>query len=116
MIDLGDIGYQIEVLLEVAFAMLLGGLIGGGLGLLGGAIGTHASIKNTSGPAERAFMVRVSIWVWVLVAAFVGAQFLLRPPYNLLLWIPYGIALPLAIRWSNRRQQRIRAEEHATAR
>ena len=28
------------------------------LGVLGGAIGTYFSIKNTSGPRERAFMVR----------------------------------------------------------
>jgi hypothetical protein len=34
-------------------------------------------------------------------------------PYNFLLWIPYGIALPLAILWCNRRQQRIRVEESA---
>ena len=39
----------------------VGGIIGGALGVLGGAIGTYFSIKNTSGPRERAFLIRISI-------------------------------------------------------
>jgi hypothetical protein len=37
--------------------------------------------------------------------------FVLPKPFNWLLWVPYAIALPLGIRWSNRRQLEIRAEE-----
>jgi hypothetical protein len=92
---------------------LLGGVIGGSLGLLGGIVGTYFSIKNTSGPDERAFMVRMSIATWVLVTAFVCGLMLLPAPYGFLLWIPYGIALALAIRWSNRRQAQIRTRESA---
>ena len=81
------------------------------LGVLGGAIGTYFSIKNTSGPRERAFMVRVSIRTWIAVSIFVAALMLIPKPYNLLLWIPYAIALPLAIvRW-NRKQIEIRNDE-----
>jgi len=81
------------------------------LGVLGGAIGTYFSIKNTSGPRERAFMIRVSIFTWIAVSIFVAALMLLPKPYNWLLWIPYGIALPLTIiRW-NKRQMEIRNEE-----
>jgi hypothetical protein len=32
------------------------------LGVLGGVIGTYFSVKNTSGPREQAFMIRVSIF------------------------------------------------------
>jgi hypothetical protein len=35
---------------------------------------------------------------------------LLPRPYNLLLWVPYAIALPLGIRAANRHQASIRAE------
>ena len=90
-----------------------GGMIGGAIGVAGGAIGTYYSITRTDGPIERAFMVRVSVLTWVGVTAFLVALFLLPHPYKWLLWIPYGIALPLAIRWSNRRQMQIRAGEVA---
>ena len=93
---------------------LAGGIIGGALGVLGGAIGTFFSIKNTSGPRERAFMIRIAILTWVLVTAFVYGLFALPRPFNFLLWVPYGIALPMAILWCNRRQSRIRAEEAAS--
>jgi hypothetical protein len=94
---------------------LIGGLIGGVLGLLGGAVGTYFSIKNTAGPRERMFMVQVAIVAWVGVTAFVVGLLMLPQPYNFLLWVPYGIALPLGILWSNRRQRCIRSEEETSA-
>ena len=91
--------------------MVAGIIFSVSLGLSGGAIGTYFSIKNTSGPRERAFMIRVSIVTWIAVSIFVAALILLPKPYNWLLWIPYGIALPLTIiRW-NKRQMEIRNEE-----
>ena len=93
---------------------LVGGIIGGILGLAGGAIGTYASIKNTGGPRERQFMVRTAIVVWVVVTLFVILLFVLPSPYRWLIWIPYGVALPLAIVSLNRKQQAIRSEEQRT--
>jgi len=90
---------------------IVGATIGGVLGVLGGVVGTYFSIKNTSGPRERAFMIRVSIVVWVVITAFIVGLLVLPRPFNFLLWLPYGIALPLTILWCNRRQRRIRAEE-----
>jgi hypothetical protein len=92
-------------------AGVIGGLIGGVLGLLGGAVGTYFSIRNTAGPRERLFMVQVAIVAWIVVSAFVLGLLTLPQPYNFLLWVPYGIALPLGIFWSNRRQRVIRSEE-----
>jgi len=93
---------------------IIGGIVGGILGVLGGVVGTYFSVKSTSGPRERAFMIQVSILLWVLVTAFVVGVLKLPRPFNFLLWVPYGIALPLAIVWCNRRQFRIRAEEVAS--
>ena len=93
---------------------LVGGIIGGILGLAGGAIGTYASIKNTAGPRERQFMVRTAIVVWVLITLFLILLFVLPNPYRWLIWIPYGVALPLAIVSLNRKQQAIRSEEQRT--
>jgi len=90
---------------------LVGGIIGGVVGILGGMIGTYFSVKNTSGPRERAFMIQVAIVAWVVITAFVFGLFALPRPFNFLLWLPYGIVLPLGILWCNRRQRRIRAEE-----
>jgi len=90
---------------------LIGGVLGGVIGVLGGAVGTYFSIKNTSGPRERVFMIRFAIVIWIAVTAFLFGLFALPKPLNFLLWIPYAIALPLTILWCNRRQARIRAEE-----
>ncbi|MDD4018762.1 MAG: hypothetical protein PHV28_12565 [Kiritimatiellae bacterium] len=81
------------------------------IGLAGGVVGTWASIRNTKGPLERAFMVRASVVTWVAGLAFLALMFLLPMPWRYLLWIPYGILLPLGIITGNRRQQRIREEE-----
>ncbi|MGH9870951.1 MAG: hypothetical protein ACRD9S_00520 [Pyrinomonadaceae bacterium] len=89
----------------------LGGIIGGAIGFAGGAVGTYASIKNTGGPRERRFMVRVSVVAWVAITLFVGLLFLLPNPYRWFLWIAYGLALPLAIVTLNRKQQAIRSAE-----
>ena len=91
---------------------LIGGIIVGSLiGIAGGVVGTYFSIKNTLGPRERAFMIRASVVAWVAITAFLVGLFLLPNPYRHFLWIPYVPALLLGIRWSNRRQLQIRAEE-----
>lgn len=94
-------------------AGLIGGIGGAAIGILGGLVGTYFSIKNTTGPHERGFMIRVAIVAWVVVSAFVAGLLFLPRPYNFLLWIPYGIALPFGILWCNRRQRQIRGEEAA---
>lgn len=94
----------------------IGGIIGGSLGLAGGAIGTFASIKNTQGPRERQFMVRVAMAAWIGITLFLLLLFVLPTPYRWLIWIPYGVALPLAILILNRKQQTIRSDEERTRR
>ena len=91
-----------------------GGIIGGTLGLLGGAVGTYLSIKNTSGPRERKFMVRVSIVAWIAITIFLVLLYVLPNPYRWLIWIPYGITLPLAVVALNRKQRAIRLDEQRT--
>jgi hypothetical protein len=90
---------------------LIGGVVGGVLGLAGGVVGTYFSIKNTAGPRERAFMVRTAVVAWILITGFVLGLVWLPQPYTWVVWVPYAIALTLAIRWSNRRQRQIRVEE-----
>jgi len=93
---------------------LAGGMLGSALGVMGGAVGTYFSIKNTAGPRERSLMIGVSVAVWIAVSAFLAGVMLLPPPFNLLTWVPYVIALLLSIRWLNRRHLQIRAEEAAS--
>lgn len=97
-------------------AGMIGGIVGGAIGLAGGMIGTYFSIRNTNGPREKAFMIMVSAIAWIAVTAFLAGLLLLPKPYNWLMWLPYGIALPLGIRWCNRRQSAIRAEEATESR
>ena len=92
-------------------AGLLGGIIGGVIGLIGGTIGTYVSIKNTQGPRERQFMINTASVVWIAVSLFVVLLVVLPSPYRWLMWIPYGIAFPIAIISLNRKQQAIRSDE-----
>lgn len=90
---------------------LIGGIIGGTFGLLGGVIGTYASITNTNGPLERALMIKASIITWVGITIFLVLLLTLPKPYNYLMWIVYGIFLPLGIITINRKQAAIRDHE-----
>jgi hypothetical protein len=89
----------------------IGGIIGCVIGCTGGVIGTYFSIKNVNGPKERAFMIKCAVAAWIAIAVFIAGLVLLPDPYRHLLWIPYGIALTLGIRYSNRRQHMIRESE-----
>jgi Ca2+/Na+ antiporter len=92
-------------------AGLSGGILGGIIGIIGGLIGTFFSIKNTNGPKEKAFMIKSVVILWVAIIVFLALFFCLPKPYNFLLWIPYIIALPIAILHLNRRQREIREIE-----
>jgi hypothetical protein len=94
---------------------LVGGIAGGVIGLLGGVVGTYFSIKNTAGPRERAFMIRASVLAWVVMTLFLAGLWLTPLAYRPLLWLPYMLALPVAIHAGNRRQEQIRREETARA-
>jgi hypothetical protein len=56
-------------------------------------------------------MVRTAVVAWVGITLFLVLLFVLPNPYRWLIWIPYGVALPLAIVSLNRKQQAIRTEE-----
>ena len=63
---------------------LVGGIVGAIIGVIGGLIGTYFSIKNTKGPRERTFVVKMSIVCWILVLAFVFAMCLVPGFYKFL--------------------------------
>jgi len=88
-----------------------GGILGGILGCIGGFIGTYFSIKNTNGPKEKAFMIKCAVICWIAIGVFLALLLLLPIPYNFLLWIPYGIALPLGILYVNKNLNQIRETE-----
>lgn len=93
---------------------LIGGLAGGILGLAGGVVGTRAAIRNTSGPRERAFIVKASFIGWTAGLIFLALLILFSSPWRFLIWVPYSILLPLGIISCNRTLQRIRQEEAHT--
>ncbi len=82
---------------------LIGGIVGSVIGVAGGAVGTYFSISRAKGDSARAFMIKSSVVVWLLVSAFVAAVVLLPTPWKHLIWVPYGVMLPLGIRYSNKR-------------
>ena len=93
---------------------LIGGIVGGVIGVAGGAFGTFRSIRSSRGPLERAFMIKASVVAWIAISVFVGLMFVLPNPYRYLLWIPYGILLPIAIVKVNKKVAELRRIEEST--
>lgn len=90
---------------------LLGGIIGVTIGIMGGLIGSYFSIKNTEGPKEKEFVTKAVILFWIAGIIFLALIFYIPIPYNTLVWIPYLIALPLVIRYLNKKLEEIKIEE-----
>ena len=92
-------------------AGIIGGIIGAIFGIGGGLVGTYYSIKNTHGPLERTFMIKVTVIAWISISIFLALMFLLPTPYRFWLWVPYGIILPISILKFNKRATEIREIE-----
>ena len=90
---------------------IIGGIIGSIIGLIGGIIGTYFSIKNTNGPKEKAFMIKISILGWIGIIVFLALMLLLPSHYRFCLLVPYGIILPIVIIKGNKTQAKIRYKE-----
>ncbi len=90
---------------------LIGGTIGSIIGILGGIVGSYFSIKNTNGPKEKRFMVKMTVYVWSFLVILMLVAFLISGPYKVLAFVPLWIALPFFIRYCNKKQQEIREEE-----
>lgn len=80
---------------------MMGGVIGGVLGIAGGALGTWMTVKNTKTPRERAFAIRAAVLTWLFVGGFGGgflvALFLAPPTAKIYLWGAFAIAYPPAL-------------------
>ena len=87
------------------------GLIGGIVGTMGGIIGTYVSIASAKGPMERAFIKRSAVIAWITVSVFLGLLLTLPKPYNLLLWIPYGITMLIGVPKLRKKHAQIRRSE-----
>ncbi len=87
------------------------GICGGVLGTMGGVLGTYLSIKSAKGPIERAFIKKSAVIAWATVSVFLGLLFTLPKPYNLLMWIPYGVTMLIGIPKLRRKHTEIRRSE-----
>lgn len=97
--------------MDPASVGIIGACVGAAGGLFGGAIGTYFAVKNTYGPRERSFAVKMSIIGWILIVTFLVAMFAIPTWHKHLLWIPYSILVFVGIHLWNRAQFRIRSEE-----
>jgi RNA polymerase sigma factor (sigma-70 family) len=98
-------------------AGLCGAVLGPVLGLLGGIVGTWASVANTRSPRERTFMLKASAVFWLAMILLLGVPLVLAltdviPKWSY--WVSFAaffaLLAPYAV-WSNRRQMRIQIEQ-----
>ena len=99
----------------VTIAGWIGPIVGGGIGLFGGVVGTYFTVKNTNGLRERDLAIKASVLCWLFVGLFIAGMLLIPPWYNLLLVVPYAGVLVFGIRKFNEMQLRIRKEESGSA-
>ncbi len=90
---------------------LILGILGSVIGLAGGIIGSYLSIKNTNGPKEKVFVKKAVLGFWIGIIVFLIFLLIIPVPYNNIMWIVYGILLPITIIYFNKRQEKIRKEE-----
>lgn len=104
-------------ILSGAAGGLMGGILGSLIGVAGGAFGTFMSIRNTKSPAERAFMIKCSIWAWIIVTVWVGLYLYVAfcqhdlfqsIRFQVAYWTIHATTLALVIPWANRRAAELR--------
>jgi hypothetical protein len=83
--------------------MWIGIVIGCAGGVAGGVIGTRRALARATTAAAKKRIVRLSVLSWFGIWTFIGLMLVLPSPYGLLLLIVYGIALPVVIRYINKR-------------
>jgi hypothetical protein len=93
---------------------LIAGIIGCVLGCIGGAVGTYLRIKNTRGPLQRKFMIKAAAVSWIMVTLFLGLLIGLPFPYGFIMWVPYGLFLPLGGNYAHLRLHQLRMIEENT--
>ena len=96
-------------------AMTVAALVGITMGVLGGLIGTRASLRNTSSDQERAFVKKAAIGIWAAVACIAAILFFLPRSYHAGVWLGFMLLLPLTVMFVNRRQAAIQSETGASA-
>ncbi|PUB91294.1 MAG: hypothetical protein DBP01_03100 [gamma proteobacterium symbiont of Ctena orbiculata] len=89
----------------------IGGAFGAVIGIIGGIVGTYFSIKNTNSQAEKNFMIRVSIFVWIAIIIFLALLLLLPKPYNFFMWGIYGVLFSVSVHYINKKINTIRESE-----
>ena len=92
----------------VTLVAAIGGSV---IGVLGGVVGTWCSIRNTGGPRERAFMIRVAVLCWLAVTALLAALWFIPVRHEVLLCLPEIAVLHVALHVGNRKLNQLRKEE-----
>lgn len=93
----------------------IGAIAGSVAGILGAALGTYAGLRNATSSLERRYLIRCTVALSIGIGMFLAMLFLAPPPYRWLLWIPYAIALPLALLACGRQLTRIRVQADHSA-
>jgi hypothetical protein len=89
----------------------VGGIIGFLLGFAGAIIGIRCGTKNTCGPRERVFLIRMTVVLVIALVAVTVLPWFLPKANGWVIFIPLTLLLVFGIPYCNRTQRRIRQEE-----
>ncbi|MEX0990969.1 MAG: hypothetical protein WD004_01675 [Actinomycetota bacterium] len=93
---------------------LIGGFIGATFGIAGGIYGSVRSLRATTTPEERRFVIRVTVGAWVAIVGLIAIPLALWLTGVVPAWVYWACfilffaLLGPAILWSNRRQAQLR--------
>lgn len=96
---------------------LIGAIFGTTIGVLGAAFGTYCGIKSTKTLAERKFVIKYAIGMWLAGILLMGLPIVLAligiiPVWLYwVMWALFFILLVLSIFWVNKRQTALRDEK-----
>ncbi len=80
----------------------LGAVVGSSIGVLGGIYGTWMSIRGCSPGKQRQFIIKISLFLWIGIGAFVGLILYLPSPLKWWLWVLYVPLLLAFIHYVNK--------------
>ena len=84
--------------------------------LVGGTVGTVCTVQRARGSCERRLLLWICASLWLAAIVFVVGILSIPRPFGVLLWVPYGVGVPIGVSFFRGRLRHARANDGTTRR